>query len=176
MTLTTLPGSPGAPALADPWLSRLPRNTALLVGDEWRRITYAVTGDLKFQREFGNSADTVQRHYAGRLLDAALEHLRYVASKPIGEALPCPAIVDIALDILILFTPTYRRVCNLLAGRYIDHVPFDTEMGESSPYTAQDVADDMRAGGFIVDPLFYTGPMAWCSPDGPDEVPGCRNH
>ncbi|QIZ35547.1 hypothetical protein [Saccharopolyspora sp. ASAGF58] len=112
--------------------------------------------------------------YAERIMDQALAFLA-VSADHLGEPLaPTPA-VDIGWHAFILYTREYAEFCNLVAGRFIHHVPNDAPNalpGRGTPVEARArTVKAIQRAGFLVDGELWTDVAAKCSPG--DAEDGC---
>jgi hypothetical protein len=116
---------------------------------------------------------------AERIMDQALAFLAACA-KNHGDPLEPSGLVDVGWHTFILYTKDYAEFCNLVAGRFLHHVPNDETRGyeekvaEQSPAVAHEVehdnvrkilartADAIAEQGFAVDFELWMAEFANC--------------
>lgn len=105
------------------------------------------------------------REWAVRVMDQALAFLGACA---VTDVVMSPTeVVDIGWHTFILHTREYMAFCDLVAGRYIHHLPTDQGDPGAHGSTARAVIDgtvtEIRRAGFVVDDELWEHLGADCS-------------
>lgn len=109
--------------------------------------------------------EEVSAEYAGRIVDQALAFLGTcaVADVPLSPS----EAVDPGWHAFVLHTREYAAFCELVAGRFIHHIPTDTDDPKSRGRAARSEIErtvvEIRRAGFIVDNELWKGAPGDCS-------------